>query len=69
MPIIDGLDASRLIKEEDELKHIPIIALTAYVMKGVEEEIKKYCSGFIRKPMSKRDLLSELLILLPTHKS
>ena len=50
MPIMDGLDASRIIKEDDELKNIPIIALTAYVMKGVEEEIKKYCNGFLRKP-------------------
>ncbi|MBK8397075.1 MAG: PAS domain S-box protein [Leptospiraceae bacterium] len=67
MPIMDGLDASRIIKEDDELKNIPIIALTAYVMKGVEEEIKKYCNGFLRKPMSKQDLLSELMILLPTR--
>ena len=67
MPIMDGLDASKIIKEEEDLKHIPIIALTAYVMKGVEEEIKKYANGFIRKPMSKRDLLSELMVLLPTR--
>ncbi len=67
MPIMDGLDASRMIKEEAELKDIPIIALTAYVMKGVEEEIKKYCNGFIRKPMSKRDLLAELVTFLPTR--
>lgn len=67
MPIMDGLDASRMIKEEAELKDIPIIALTAYVMKGVEEEIKKYCNGFIRKPMSKRDLLAELMTFLPTR--
>lgn len=67
MPIMDGFEASRIIKEDPALKHIPIIALTAYVMKGVEEEIKKYCNGFIRKPMSKRDLLSELMTLLPTH--
>jgi PAS domain S-box-containing protein len=67
MPIMDGLDASRMIKEEAELKDIPIIALTAYVMKGVEEEIKKYCNGFIRKPMSKRDLLAELIAFLPTR--
>ena len=33
----------------------------------VEEEIKKYCNGFLRKPMSKQDLLSELMILLPTR--
>ncbi len=67
MPIIDGLDASRMIKEEEDLKNIPIIALTAYVMKGTEEEIKKYCNGFIRKPMSKRDLLAELIKFLPTR--
>lgn len=40
MPILDGLDASRMIKEEENLKDIPIIALTAYVMKDAEEEIK-----------------------------
>ena len=67
MPIIDGLDASRMIREDAELTHIPIIALTAYVMKDAEQEIKKYCDGFIRKPLSKRDLLTELMKLLPAR--
>jgi PAS domain S-box-containing protein len=67
MPIIDGLDASRMIREDAELAHIPIIALTAYVMKNAEQEIKKYCDGFIRKPLSKRDLLTELMKLLPAR--
>ncbi|HRG74748.1 MAG TPA: PAS domain S-box protein [Leptospiraceae bacterium] len=67
MPILDGLDASRMIKEAENLKDIPIIALTAYVMKDAEEEIKKYCNGFIRKPMSKRDLLTEIIKILPTR--
>lgn len=67
MPIIDGLDASRMIREDGELSDIPIIALTAYVMKDAEQEIKKYCDGFIRKPLSKRDLLTELMKLLPAR--
>lgn len=67
MPILDGIDASRMIKETEELKHIPIIALTAFVMKGSEDEIKKYCEGFLRKPISKRDLISELMTFLPTR--
>ena len=54
MPIIDGLDASRMIREDGELSDIPIIALTAYVMKDAEQRNKKYCDGFIRKPLSKR---------------
>ncbi|HMW07030.1 MAG TPA: PAS domain S-box protein [Leptospiraceae bacterium] len=67
MPFLDGIDASRIIKESEELKHIPIIALTAFVMKGAEDQIKKYCEGFLRKPISKRDLLSELMTFLPTR--
>jgi PAS domain S-box-containing protein len=67
MPIIDGLDASRIIKSEEELKNIPIIALTAYVMKEMEEQIKQYCEGFLRKPVNKSELISELGLFI-NHK-
>ena len=51
MPIMDGLDASKIIKEEEDLKHIPIIALTAYVMKV---GMKKLKSESLRKNLKIR---------------
>ena len=41
------------MKEADDLKHIPVIAVTAFAMKGDEEKIKEGgCEAYISKPIS-----------------
>lgn len=53
LPEVSGLDITRQIKENDELKNIPIIAVTAFAMKGDEDKIKECgCNGYISKPIS-----------------
>lgn len=53
LPEVSGLDITRQIKAEDKLKHIPIIAVTAFAMKGDEDKIKECgCEGYISKPIS-----------------
>jgi two-component system cell cycle response regulator DivK len=53
LPGISGLEATQLIKARDELRHIPIIAVTASALKGDEEKILAGgCDGFIAKPIS-----------------
>ncbi len=60
MPVMGGREASAFIKQHEKLKKIPIIAITASVMKEDEKEIKTHCDGFLGKPFSKRELVLEL---------
>lgn len=44
---------TKWIKEDDELKSIPVIAVTAFAMKGDEEKIRQGgCEAYIAKPIS-----------------
>lgn len=53
LPKISGLEITKLIKEKDELRDIPVIAVTAFAMKGDEEKIMEGgCDGYIAKPIS-----------------
>ena len=53
LPEVSGLEVTRWIKEDDALKSIPIIAVTAFAMKGDEEKIRKGgCEAYIAKPIS-----------------
>ncbi len=53
LPEISGLEVTKLIKQNDALKHIPIIAVTAFAMKGDEERIRQGgCEGYLSKPIS-----------------
>jgi two-component system cell cycle response regulator DivK len=53
LPDVSGLEVTKWIKDEDELKGIPIIAVTAFAMKGDEERIRQSrCEGYIAKPIS-----------------
>ncbi|NLE09709.1 MAG: response regulator [Dehalococcoidales bacterium] len=53
IPHIDGLEATRIIKADEATRHIPIVALTAYAMKGDEERILNAgCDGYIAKPIT-----------------
>ncbi|NQV57802.1 MAG: response regulator [Rhodospirillales bacterium] len=53
LPKISGLEVTKQIKQRDELKHIPVIAVTAFAMKGDEEMIMEGgCDGYISKPIS-----------------
>jgi CheY-like chemotaxis protein len=65
LPGIDGLDATRKIKDESILKHIPVVALTSYAMQGGEEKaISAGCSGYIAKPIDTRNFLDILSVYL-----
>jgi PAS domain S-box-containing protein len=65
MPVMDGYEATRLIKTDERLKHIPVVALTASTMKSDEVKIANLCDGYLRKPVTKAQLISELKKYLP----
>ncbi len=53
LPEVSGLEVTRWLKEDDELREIPIIAVTAFAMKGDEERIRQGgCEAYISKPIS-----------------
>ena len=53
LPEVSGLEVTKWIKEDDTLKHIPVIAVTAFAMKGDEEKIREGgCEAYIAKPIS-----------------
>ena len=53
LPEISGLEVTKWLKEDDELSHIPVIAVTAFAMKGDEERIREGgCEAYLSKPIS-----------------
>jgi two-component system, cell cycle response regulator DivK len=53
LPEVSGLVVTKWLKEDDELAAIPVIAVTAFAMKGDEEKIKEGgCEAYISKPIS-----------------
>lgn len=61
LPLKDGWAATKEIKDQDNLSHIPVIALTAHAMVGDREKaIKAGCDDYISKPIDLRELSSKL---------
>ena len=53
LPEISGLEVTKWLKEDDDLSHIPVVAVTAFAMKGDEERIREGgCEAYISKPIS-----------------
>ena len=58
LPEVSGLEVTKWIKEDDNLKSIPVIAVTAFAMKGDEEKIREGgCEAYIAKPISVANFL------------
>jgi len=53
LPEVSGLEVTRWLKEDDDLSNIPVVAVTAFAMKGDEERIRSGgCAAYISKPIS-----------------
>jgi CheY-like chemotaxis protein len=58
MPVMDGIEAMKILKADADSKNIPIIALTAYAMRGDEERmLGAGYDGYMGKPIDTRDFL------------
>lgn len=61
MPVMDGWEATRRIKANDALKHIPIIAVTSHAMVGDEIDARKAgCDDYLPKPIDEAALLDKI---------
>ena len=66
LPVIDGYEATRRIKANPALQHIPIIAVTSYALSG--DDVKAFaagCDAYVAKPFSPRALLAKVREYLP----
>jgi two-component system, cell cycle response regulator DivK len=53
LPEISGLEVTKLLKADNDLRNIPVIAITAFAMKGDEQKIREGgCEDYISKPIS-----------------
>lgn len=53
LPEVSGLEVTKWLKEDDQLRTIPVVAVTAFAMKGDEERIREGgCEAYISKPIS-----------------
>src|SRR3984957_7542999 len=53
LPEVSGLEVTKWLKDDAELQSIPVIAVTAFAMKGDEERIRQGgCEAYLSKPIS-----------------
>lgn len=53
LPEVSGLEITKWLKDDDELRDIPVIAVTAFAMKGDEQKIRDGgCEDYLSKPIS-----------------
>ncbi len=53
LPEVSGLEVTKWLKEDPELRAIPVVAVTAFAMKGDEDKIRQGgCEAYIAKPIS-----------------
>jgi len=61
LPVVDGWEATRHLKAMDDLRDIPIIALSAHAMAGDEEKARQSgCDGYLTKPLDETRLFDML---------
>jgi len=61
LPEVSGLDVTRQLKADSDLRHIPIIAVTALALRGDEERVLEAgCDAYITKPISVANFLDEV---------
>jgi CheY-like chemotaxis protein len=65
LPGMDGLTLTKLIKTDARLRHIPIVALTAYAMRGDDLKASAAgCDGYITKPIDTRLLAGQVSAII-----
>jgi CheY-like chemotaxis protein len=65
LPGMDGLSLTKIIKKDARLCHVPVVALTAYAMRGDELKASDAgCDAYITKPIDTRSLVEQVSALI-----
>ncbi len=65
LPGMDGLTLTRKLKTDEKLKHIPVVAMTAFAMKGDDRKaLDAGCDGYITKPIDTRKFPQQISAFL-----
>ena len=65
LPGMDGLEATKKIKEQPSTADIPVVAVTSYAMKGDREKaLTAGCAGYVTKPIDKDTFVREVALHL-----
>ncbi len=61
LPGMNGLRATRTLKTDPALQHIPVVAITAHAMQGDKDKaLQAGCSGYLTKPIDTRTIVTQL---------
>ncbi len=61
LPGIDGLEATHIISNDPDLRHIPVVAMTSYAMQGDQDKaLDAGCSGYITKPIDIKSFMDSV---------
>ena len=70
LPEISGLEVTKWLKEDEDLRPIPVVAVTAFAMKGDEERIREGgCEAYLSKPISIAKFLATVRTYLEAEPS
>jgi two-component system, sensor histidine kinase and response regulator len=69
MPVLNGYEATRVVKAHPQWRVIPVIAVTAYAMKDQREQFETLFDGYLSKPVVKREMIATLSRFLTTTAS
>lgn len=68
LPLMDGYEVARQLRQIDAVREIPIIAVTSYAMVGDREKsLAAGCTGYLEKPINPMTFIDEIRKYLPVH--
>jgi len=67
MPEMNGFEVLDVLKKDENLKDIPVVAVTASVMKEDEVAVRNICDAYLRKPINRSGLINQIMKFIP-HK-
>ena len=69
MPVMDGYTAVTRLKQDESLKHIPVIAVTATALKEEVDQVSELCDSYLCKPIRRLELVRRISVFLDHEKT